>query len=121
MALWGRLGGNTDDDPRSHINYVQFVAAVRLWITGSANGGITAAQAVAALGLNAAEQTEANRLRVALLALANDNERRAAADHLHDIGTFAEIFEHDASSPLNTGAKIEQSLVDWFAAKGVTF
>ncbi len=117
MALWGRLGGNSDNDSRRNIAYVVFISAVRLWITGAASGGISAAEAVAALQLDAAEETQANRLRTALLALNSDADRRAAVDHLHDVLTFHEVFAGAGNVPLNTGAKVEQSLVDWFAAQ----
>ncbi len=117
MALWGRLGGNSDDHPDGNIALELFWAVMSLWITGSANGGITTAQALAALNLDAGEQTEATRLKTAMNALASDAERREGAAHIYQVMNMHEF----GLSPLNTGALIEQSLVDWFASKSVTF
>lgn len=117
MALWGRLGGNSDDDARGNVPYELFDAVLELWITGPAAGGITGAQAAAALSLDAAETAEAQKLRAALLALPNDNQRRLAAAHLRALWNLHEFDR----PPFNTAAAIRQSLVAWFAAKGVTF
>lgn len=117
MALWGRLGANSDNHPNGNIAYELFNAVLQLWITGSANGGLSGAEAAAALQLDGDETTQANRLRVALLALADDAERREAAGHLHAVMNAHEF----QIAEFNTGLKVEQSLVDWFAAKGVTF
>ena len=123
MALWGRLGGNSDKHPDGNIGYGLFSAVLELWITGAAGGGLTNAEALAALidqsgnTLSAAEQTEITRLKTAMNSLASDAERRVAAAH-----TIAVMALHEQDRPpIQTGAELEQSLADWFAAKGVTF
>ena len=117
MALWGRLGNNSDTPGEDQIPLELFDAVVDLWITGNANGGLTNGEALAALGLDADEQTQANRLKTAMNALATDEDRRAAKNHIRSIMVMHEM----RRAPLNTGALVEQSLVDWFAAKSVTF
>ena len=117
MTLWGRLAGNSDNHPNHNISGHLFEAVVDLWVTGGAAGGITGAQALVALGLDAGEQVQANRLKTAMSALASVSERREAASHLAALMT---LHEQD-KAPFTTGADIEQSLVDWFAAKSVTF
>jgi hypothetical protein len=117
MALWGRLGGNSDNHPNGNIPLELFEAVMNLWITGDAAGGLTNGEALAALNIDAGEQTEANRLKAAMNALASDAERRAATNHIRAVMNLHELDK----APLNTGALVEQSLVDWFAANGVTF
>ena len=117
MALWGRLGGNSDDHPNGNIPLELFEAVMELWITGDAAGGLTNAEALAALNLDAGEQTQANRLKTAMNALASDAERRDAKNHIRAVMNMHEF----GLVPLNTGALVEQSLVDWFNSKGVTF
>lgn len=117
MALWGRLGGNSDDHPDGNIPLELFEAVMELWITGDANGGLTNAEALAVLNLDAGEQTQANRLKTAMNALASDSERRDAKNHVRAV---TNIHEFDRV-PLNTSALVEQSLTDWFSSKGVTF
>ena len=117
MALWGRLGGNSDDHPDGNIPLEKFNAVVLLWITGSANGGLTGAEALAELGLDAGEQTQVNRLKTAMNALANDAERNEAREHIYAVMNLHESHSVNYS----TGAAVEQSLVDWFAGKSVTF
>ena len=50
MALWGRLGGNSDNHPDGNIAMKRFNAVILLWITDSANGGLTGAEALAVFG-----------------------------------------------------------------------
>ncbi len=117
MALWGRLGGNSDDHPDGNISLELFWAVMGLWITGNVAGGITNGEALAALNMDAGEQTEATRLKTAMNALADDAERREAAAHIYMVMNLHE----QGVVPLDTGALVEQSLVDWFASKSVTF
>ena len=117
MALWGRLGGNSDNHPDGNIPLEKFNAVLLLWITGSAAGGLTGAQALAELGLDGGEQTQVNRLKTAMSALASDAERNDAREHIYAVMNLHEF----GSSNYGTGAAVEQSLVDWFAGKGVTF
>lgn len=117
MALWGRLGGNSDNHSDGNIPLEKFNAVLLLWITGSANGGLTGVEALAELGLNAGEQTQANRLKTAMTALASDTERNEAREHIYAVMNLHEF----GSVNYSTGAAVEQSLVDWFASKGVTF
>ena len=90
---------------------------MELWITGNGAGGLTNPEALAALGLDSGEQTQATRLKTAMNALVDDAERRLAAAHLRAVLNLHE----QGVAPLNTGALVEQSLVDWFSDKGVTF
>ena len=117
MALWGKLGNNSDSPGQDQIPLELFDAVLDLWVTGNANGGLTGAEALAALGLDTDEQTQANRLRTAMNGLASDEERRTAKNHIRSIMIMHEM----GLAPLNTGALVEQSLVDWFSAKSVTF
>ncbi len=117
MALWGRLGRNSDEHPDGNIYLERFNATMLLWITGAANGGLTGAEALAELGLDAGEQTQANRLKTAMNALASDAERNEAREHIYAIMNLHEL----GSVNYGTGAAVEQSLVDWFAGKSVTF
>ena len=117
MALWGRLGRNSDNHPNGNIPLEKFNAVVLLWITGSANGGLTGAQALAELGLGGGEQTQANRLKTAMNALADDAERNHAREHIYAVMNLHEL----GSVNYGTGALVEQSVTDWFAGKGVTF
>lgn len=117
MTLWGRLGGNSDDHPDGNIPLEKFNAVVLLWITGSANGGLTNAEALTELGLDAGEQTQANRLKTAMNALASDAERNDAREHIYAVMNLHEF----GSVNYGNGAAVEQSLVDWFASKGVMF
>ena len=116
MALWGRLGHDSDDET-NNISMELFEATMELWITGNADGGITGAEALAALALDGAEETEANRLKTAMNALASDAERRDAKQHIRAVMNFHE----QQVAPILTGSDVEDSLVDWFASKGVTF
>ncbi len=117
MALWGRLGNNSDDHPDGNIALERFNAVMLLWITGSANGGLTGAEALAELGLDVDEQTQANRLKTAMNALADDIERNDAREHIYAVMNLHEF----GSVNYATGALVEQSLVDWFASRSVTF
>lgn len=117
MALWGRLGGNSDQHVDGNIPLELFESVMDLWITGSSAGGLGNAAALASLGLDAGEQTEANRLKTAMNALASDVERREAKAHVRAVMNMHEFND----SNYDTGAKVEQSIDDWFAAKGVTF
>lgn len=117
MALWGRLGGNSDDHPDGNIPLEKFNAVMLLWVTGSANGGLTGAEALAELGLDAGEQTQVQRLKTAMNALASDAERNEAREHIYAVMNLYEF----GSANYATGAVVEQSLVDWFTSKLVTF
>ncbi len=117
MALWGRLGGNSDNHPDGNIPLEKFNAVILLWITGSVNGGLGNAAALAELGLDAEEQTQITRLRTAMLALGSDNERNEAREHIYAVLNLHEI----GSANYGTGAAVEQSIDDWFSGKGVTF
>ncbi len=117
MALWGRLGGNSDSHPDGNIALELFNAVLFLWITGSADGGLTGAEALAELGLDAGEQTQANRLKTAMDALATDEERNDAREHIYAVMNMHEFH----SVNYGTSAAVEQSLVDWFASRSVVF
>ncbi len=117
MALWGRLGGNSDQHPDGNIALEQFNATILLWITGSADGGLTGAEALAELGLDVDEQTQATRLKTAMSALADDTERNDAREHIYAVMNLHEF----KSVNYATGAAVEQSLVDWFASRSVIF
>ena len=117
MALWGRLGSNTDDHPDGNIALERFNATLLLWITGSAAGGLTGAEALAELGLDAGEQTQASRLKTAMDALVDDAQRHEAREHIYAVMNLHEF----KSTNYNTGALVEQSLVDFFDSKSVVF
>ena len=123
MVLWGRLAGNSDDHVDGNVNAHLFRSVLELWITGSVDGGLSNAEAASALidasgnALSGAEQTEITRMKTAMNALADDSERRAAADHI-----FSAMMLHEQDrAPIQTGAQLEQSIIDWFSSKGVTF
>ncbi len=117
MALWGRLGGNSDDHPDGNIALEKFNAVLLLWVTGSADGGLTNAEALAELGLDAGEQTQASRLETAMNALTSDIERNDAREHIYAVMNLHEF----GSVNYGTGAAVEQSIDDWFTSRGVTF
>ncbi len=117
MALWGRLGSNSDSHPDGNIPLEKFNAVLLLWVTGSADGGLTTAQALAELGLDAGEQTQAQRLKTAMNALASDIERNDAREHIYAVMNMHEF----RGTNYGTGSQVEQSLVDWFSSRSVVF
>ena len=117
MALWGRLGRNSDDHEDGNVPLEKFNAVLLLWITGSGNGGLTNAEALSELGLDAGEQTQAARLKTAMNALASDIERNEGREHIYAVMNLHE----SGSANYDTGAAVEQSLLDWFASRSVTF
>lgn len=110
MALWGRLGGNSDNHPDGNIALETFHAVIREWV----RGGITAGQGASALNLDGDESTQAQRLKAGFDALASDDLRLEAANMIYDVMRL-----HEAGLIYTTGAEVEARVEAWFNANGV--
>lgn len=110
MALWGRLGGNSDQDPRGNIALETFIALIGDWI----EGGVTGAEAATTLNMDANEVTQALRLKAGFDALATLEQRLRALQVIRYVLNL-----HEAGLVYETGALVEARLVEWFAVEGV--